>query len=582
MTLLLVVSGCRVGVHSPASGAGATSGNLGLTGVRAPSETAGGTLRLVAGPIASLDPTRSYQYGSWNFMRLYTRQLVTFAPRPGPAGAGVVPDLAASLGRVSNGGRSWTYTLRTGIRFENGQPITAVDVKYGIERAFAAGTLAGGPSWLVQLLDNPKDPFPGPYQDKDLHKGGLAAITTPDARTVVFRLTKPFADFDRVLALPDASPVPAALDTGKDYGAKPVSSGPYRFAGPYHPTITTTTTGTASHGTVVLVRNTQWDRRTDLVRTALPDRIELVVGLTPTERDARLRDGGADLDITGSGLQPDSVASTLRDRDLAARTDNPINSSLRMLALPATVAPMRNPHCRYAVQYAVDKAAIKDGLGGDYGATLATSLWPRTLPGYPASAPFPSGEGNHGDLARARGELAACGHPGGFSTRIATVGSGRSLRIAQEVSTALARVGIEAEVRPFPEEVFLTSGAGAPKAIADGGYGIVVVSWSADFPSLAAFLPPLLDSRNTASLGNTNYAQLSDLGLARLADSAAGEVDPVVAGELWRRVNAVAMQRAGYVPLVEDKVVLLTSARVRNAYVQVVWGNHDLVSVGVA
>lgn len=603
LALLLLLAGCRMELTPPAAGPGER--NLGLTAIRSPATATGGTLRVVAGAIDSFDPSRSYQYGMWNLMRLYTRQLVTFAPKPGAAGEQVVPDLATALGKVSDSGRTWTYTLREGVKFENGQPITSAEVKYGIERAFAAATLPGGPGWLVDLLDDPKDPYPGPYRDKDLHKNGLAAITTPNPTTVVFHLNRPFADFDEVLALPDASPALPKLDTGAAYGAKPVSSGPYRFASAYRapapsatPSPAASSSAAASGGdgvagdgttgdgapaiTVTLVRNPAWDRRTDPVRAALPDRVEVTVGLSPAERDARLLDGRADIDITGSGLQPESVARVLRERDLAERSDNPVTSSVRLLALPQTVAPMNNAHCRAAVQYAVDKAAIKDGLGGDYGAALATSIWPRTVPGYPATDPYPSGSGNHGDLARARAELKACGHADGFRTRIATANSGRSMRIAQEVSGALARVGIITEIRPFPEALFLTSGAGAPKAITDGGYGIVVVNWSADFPSPAAFLPPLLDGRNDATLGNTNYAQITDMGVARLCDAAEAETDHAGAADLWRQVTAVAMDQAGYVPVVEDKVFLFAGARLHNVYVQGVWGNYDLVSVGVA
>jgi peptide/nickel transport system substrate-binding protein len=567
--LAVVLVGCQAGMTFTATRL-PVGFNLGLTAVRDPSHAAGGTLRLVTGQVDSLDPTRSYQYGLWDLMRLYSRQLVTYQAAPGPAGTTLVPDLATTLGRTTNGGRTWTYTLKPGVRFESGAPVTAADVKYGIERQFAANALAGGPTWLVQLLDNPKDPYPGPYQDTDLYRGGLPAIQTPDPTTVVFHLSRPFNALDQLLAMPSASPVPRAQDTGRDYGARPVSSGPYRFAGSY-----------PGSGTVVLVRNPAWSRQTDRTRTALPDRVELATGLSPAERDARLLAGTADADVTGAGLQPGSIRRVLADPALAARADNPVNGNLRLVALPDTVPPLDNVHCRRAVQYAVDKAAVKSGLGGDYGASLATTLWPRSMPGYPAAAPYPGGPGNGGDLPRARAELRACGRPGGFATRIATVGSGRGLRAAEEVQRAVARVGIQAELRPFPEQVFLSSGAGSPTAVRNGGYGLVVVNWVADFPSPAAFYPPLLDGRRSRSQGNTDYAQLTERALAGLTDRAAGTLDPVVAATLWRRIDALAMQQAGYLPLVEDKAVLLTSPRLHNGYLHPVWRNVDLATVSV-
>jgi peptide/nickel transport system substrate-binding protein len=571
LSAVALLAGCQAVAGRQDVGARPAGFNLGLTAVRDPSDTPGGTLRVVSGPVDTYDPTRSYQLGIWDLMRLYTRQLVTYPAGPGAAGARVVPDLATSLGRTTDGGRTWTYTLKAGVRFENGRPITAADVKYGIERSFATSVLVGGPTWLVQLLDDPRSPYPGPYQDIDLYRSGLPSVRTPDARTLVFRLNRPFADFDRVLALPAATPVPKAQDTRSGYGARPVSSGPYRFAA----------AATAPAGRVVLVRNPAWDRRTDTVRTALPDRIELAAGLDPAQRDARLADGRADVDVTGSGLQPEAAARALADPAVAGRVDNPANGDVRMIAMPVSVPPLNNVHCRRAVQYAADKAAVKQVLGGDYGAALATTLWPRDLLGYPAAAPYQAGADNHGDLDRARAELAACGRPDGFTTRIATVNAGRGLLVAQAMQDALARVGITAQLRPFPDEVYLSAGAGSPKAVRDGGLGLAVVNWVADFPSPVAFYPPLLDGRNARTLGNTDYAQLAEPGLTGLCDAATATLDPTASIHRWRQVDVSAMRLAAYLPLAEDKAVLLTGSRVHNAYVHLAWRNYDLAALGV-
>ena len=570
--LLPGLGGCQHRAEDkPAAGDRAPGFDLGVSRPRDPSAKLGGTLRLVSGNVDSFDPTRSYQLGMWDVMRLYTRQLVTWPAAPGAAGTRTVPDLATAPGVVSDGGRTWTYTLKAGVRFETGQPITAADVKYGIERSFATNVLVGGPSWLVQLLDNPRLPYPGPYQDTDLYKNGLPSVLTPNPRTIVFHLNRPFGDFDKVLAMPAASPVPKARDTRNEYGDRPVSSGPYRFGG----------RASAPAGKLVLIRNPNWTRATDTVRTALPDKVELVAGLSAADRDAQVLSGQADLDVTGAGLQPDSAARALSDPSLAGRVDNPSNGDLHLVAMPVTVPPLNNVHCRRAIQYAVDKAAVKTALGGDFAASLATTMWPRELPGYPASAQYPAGADNTGDLDRARAELKACGKPTGFATRIATVDAGRGYVVAQQVSTALARVGIKAQVRPFPEEVFVQAAAGAPKAITDGGYGLVSVSWVTDFPSPVAFYPPLVDGRNRRTVGNTDFAQLSDVPLQDRCDQAAALLDPSAATAGWRAVDAAAMNLAAYLPVVEDKAVLLTSARVRNAYVHLAWRNYDLAALGV-
>ena len=86
---------------------------------------------MVAPVVDSLDPQRSYDPGVWNLMRLYTRTLVTYSSEPGRTDE-LVPDLATDLGTPSEDGLSRTFTLREGVRFENGRAITSRDVKYGI------------------------------------------------------------------------------------------------------------------------------------------------------------------------------------------------------------------------------------------------------------------------------------------------------------------------------------------------------------------------------------------------------------------------------------------------------------------
>ena len=87
------------------------SADAGVTGIRAPSERTGGTLRVVSAEIDSLDPQRSYLPGMWNLMRLYTRTLVTYSTEAGHTDE-LVPDLATDLGTPSEDGLSWTFTLR--------------------------------------------------------------------------------------------------------------------------------------------------------------------------------------------------------------------------------------------------------------------------------------------------------------------------------------------------------------------------------------------------------------------------------------------------------------------------------------
>jgi peptide/nickel transport system substrate-binding protein len=534
--------------------------DAGVTGVRAPSTRTGETLRVVSAEIDSLDPQRSYLPGVWNLMRLYTRTLVTYSSEPGRTDT-LVPDLATDLGTPSEDGLSWTFTLRDGVRFENGRPITSRDLKYGIERSFASDVIVGGPTYVVDLLDDPGNPYAGPYQDESPDKLGLAAVETPDDRTITFRLRAPQPDFPFVMALPSSSPVPVEADTGAEYGRKPVSSGPY--------VITSVDPATG----ILLERNPQWNPATDGVRAALPDRVVVRTGLTGVERDQALLAGSADVDATGTGVQPATTARLALDEEhpVRDRVDDTTTGALRLLALPTDVAPMDNPDCRAAVAAAVDRTAVQKQLGGPVNAVRRSELWPRGLDGGPKdSDPRP-------DLAAARAALEACGQPDGFSTVLAVADTPTSVDVAEEIAGQLAEVGIQVEVRPLSANTFYATDVGDPDSVTASGFGLILATWTADFSTPGSFLTPLVDGRSIRDVGNTNYARLNDAGVNGLVDTARGAADPAA----WREVEAAVKATSAYVPLAETRVQLVAGQRLRNGVVMQPYSGYDLATAGV-
>jgi peptide/nickel transport system substrate-binding protein len=193
----------------------------------------------------------------------------------------------------------------------------------------------------------------------------------------------------------------------------------------------------ADNGTITFVRNRYWSKATDPVRTALPDKVVLQTDIVPAERDRRVLAGAADADVSGSGLQQDAATKVLADPALTARTDDPSTGTVRFVAMPSAVGALGDVHCRRAVQYALDKAAVKDALGGPYAASLATTCGrgccPATRPPRPtrwasatgATSPRPARAG-------------LCGKPGGFTTTLGTVNDGRGKVAADVVIRSLA------------------------------------------------------------------------------------------------------------------------------------------------
>jgi peptide/nickel transport system substrate-binding protein len=541
--------------------------NAAVTGVANPSPHRGGTLRLASSAdVDSLDPARTYYVWSWLLQRALHRTVMAFRPAPGGAGREVVPDLAVAPGTSSDGGLTWTYRLRPGVRFEDGTPVRAADVKYAVERVFAQHLLPGGPIQLVQLLD--AEGYRGPYGDPG---SPVPAVAAPDEQTLVFRLRRPFADFDYLMALPNTAPVPRSRDTGEHYQHHPVATGPYRIAG-YRP-----------GRWLDVVRNPAWEPATDPVRSALPDRITVRIGLDVDERDRRLIDGEFDLDVEGRGVQPAAQRRILADPELRRRADNPLTGFLHYLSIQPAVPPFDNVHARRAVHYAADRVTLQFARGGRVtGGEIATSLIPPTLPAYQDLDRYPAGPDQRGDLDQARRELAAAGLPDGFDTVIATQ-RGKFHQVAVAVREAVARVGIRAEVVDLDVASYYRTGVGHPETVRRDGLGLVVTDWGADFPTEYGFLGPLVDGRQIKpGGGNFNIAELDDPVVNRLVDRALSTGDPGQRRELWRKVQRLVLEHAVILPVVFDRTLHYRGPRATNVYVQSAFGLYDLQAVGVA
>lgn len=535
-------------------------------GVVSPTDTLGGTLKLVrTDDFDSLDPGNTYYAYTWNFLRLIGRTLVTFDTAPGKAGQQLVPDLAESLGVPSDGGRTWTYRLRSGLRFEDGSPVTSSDIKYAIARSnYGTDVLGAGPTYFRHLLGTE---YGGPWREPDVE--GPLTLETPDERTLVFRLSKPFAGFDLLATMPSTTPVPRHLDTGAEYRLRPVSTGPYRVA-------------SYERGELaVLERNPHWDPESDPVRKQRCERIEVHLGVEPHEVDRMLISGEAHIDLAGFGVQPAAQERILADPALRANADNPLTGFTWIYCLSSRIAPFDNVHCRRAVQFATDKAAMQAAYGGSVGGDIATTILPPTIDGYENFDRYPVGQDGTGDLEAARAELAAAGLPDGFSTKIAARKDRlKEYRAAQALAAGLARVGIEAEVLDFPSGDYFDLYGGSPEYLREHGIGIIMFGWGADFPDGYGFLQQIVDGRAIKERGNQNMGELDDPEINELLDRGAVCDDPAERAEIWHRIDRLTMEHAVIVPYLYPRSLLYRHPQARNVYVTGSFGMYDYAALG--
>ena len=138
-------------------------------------------------------------------------------------------------------------------------------------------------------------------------------------------------------------------------------------------------------------------------------------------------------------------------------------------------------------------------------------------------------------------------------------------------------MGIKAEVKPLAAGTFYATYVGSPNNVAASGYGVVLATWTADFPTPGSFLTPLVDGRSIRNVGNTNYARLNDPAVNTLIDQAraSGHVDA------WRQVAGTVDKAAVYVPLGETRIQLLAGQRLHNGVVVQPYSGYDVATAGV-
>ncbi|WP_371662730.1 ABC transporter substrate-binding protein [Streptomyces sp. NBC_00280] len=563
----LLLAGCsKADDGKTDDGTKAAGANAATTSVVNASDKKGGTVTYELSDVPdSFDPGNTYYGYVYNFSRLYARPLMTFKPAPGEKGNELVPDLAESAGVPSDGGKTWTYKIRSGLTYQDGTAITSKDVKYAVERSnFARDVLSLGPNYFQQFLDG-GDKYKGPYKDKSA--GGLASIQTPDDTTIVFKLNRAFQEFDYLVATPQTAPVPQAKDKGIDYVKNIVSSGSYQFQ-------------SYDEGKqAVLVRNPKWDAKTDPLRKQYPDKIVVNLKVNPETIDQDVQAGNA-IDLGGTGVQAATQADVISNADKKASTDNSYGGRLVYLAINTKLKPFDNVDCRKAVQYAIDKVSVQTAEGGPIRGDIATTVLPPDIPGYQKSDVYATKD-NKGDVAKAKDALKACGQ-----TTINTSITARSDRPAEiDAATAiinsLKQAGINASLKQFPSGKYFTDYAGVPKWDAENNVGLMMMQWGADWPAGFGFLQQILNGSAIGASGNTNLSQFDDKSVNDLLDKAIGTEDKTTREGMYAEIDKKTMDAAALVPLTYFKVLLYRPANFTNLVSTAAFsGQYDYLNIG--
>ncbi|MBN9156115.1 MULTISPECIES: ABC transporter substrate-binding protein [unclassified Microbacterium] len=560
VAVALAVTGCAAGSAPSGSASGSSNANNPYAPhvVNEGFSTKGGNVNvLMSSDFQTLDPGNSNYVQTANVGQLYYRTL-TMAKETAGQPPKIVPDLATDLGKVSSDGLTWTYTLKDGLKYEDGSPITSADIKYGIERTFARDVYTQAPQELNAVLD--ADTYKGPYTG-----GDLAAVETPDAKTVIFHLKQPYPDFPSLASRSNSAPVPQAKDTKLDYTNHPISSGPYMIS-------------SYDRGRELkLVRNPNWDAKTDENRTALPDTFSFSLSTAQATISQQLLSDSDPTAITldSNGALQASDAARLTDATIKPRTAAGLLGCTDVLNLNTTT--ITDPDVRHALALAMDRAAIQVQYGGKRFGQLTNSYLNDAQVGWipPTIDLDPNGKPK---LDEAKKLL-----QGKTVPKTLTYGYSNATERFKNLGTVLQQnfkeLGIDLQMVAIPAPNYYTTLAG------DQMPDIARAGWCGGAAS--ASTRTTVDPNLGPSLDGTTY------GFSNISRY----FDPTISGEMyklrdtngsseelnteWTKLYNKAMETYPIVPLFRTYTSSVVGSKIQNAQVGYFFGSIDLSTVGV-
>ncbi|MGI9184512.1 MAG: ABC transporter substrate-binding protein [Solirubrobacteraceae bacterium] len=561
----LVVAGCG---SSSSSGSGSGSSTSSASGAGGGKPVKGGTVTILetAGGIDNLDPGYWYYQTDYaDMLRTTQRTLYSFTS----SGNNPVPDLATALPVISDGGKTLTIHIHSGIHYSpplQSQTVTSSDIKYAIERCFLAGVGNGyAAAYYPKIVGAPTAPT--------TKLANLTGLQTPDPTTLVIKTSVPvgvLADAN-ALSLACTVPVPqsyaAKYDKGSTstYGMHQVFTGPYMIQGAGSGTVPSS--GYSAGRLLDLVRNPSWQASTDPLREANFNQIVFKGGndITVASRQT----------LTGSDMMSGDYAAppvNVLQQGLTSSQKSQFHilpsDGNRYISLNTTVAPLNNVNVRKAIAAVIDRNALRLTRGGPTLGTVANHFIPPGLPGF-AQAGGVAGPGYdfyanpNGNLALAEKYMKAAGYPSGKYTGppLLTIADNQApaSNTAQAVQSQLAQLGFKLNFREVPHATVLSKFCLVPKA------KVAIcptLGWGKDFNDSQSMIDPVFNGKNIVPTGNTNTAQANDPALNAQMNAAEQIIDPTQRAAAWGKLDKEITSQVYVVPWLWDNEVSFASKNV--------------------
>ncbi|GGW84897.1 ABC transporter substrate-binding protein [Streptomyces noursei] len=449
-----------------------------------------------------LDPAQQYVSDVGDLAKLIFRGLTTYT-QDDKGNKTLVGDLATDAGKMSDGGKTWTYTLKDGIKFEDGKPITSKDIRHSIERMYAP-FITEGPTYIQQWLSGDGTTYrkalpDGPYKGDHLPK---SVLDTPDDKTVVFHFKVPQTQLPYALAMAGYSVVPdSAKDTKDSYDVAPVTSGPYKIA------------SFKSGKSMALVKNPSWDPKTDPARHQYVDGYNISFNHQFSDSTKRLMaDKGEDQTAISftNAVEPTLTKQVLSDPSASKRLVQGYQPYVWQLNM--NMDRIKDKRIRDAITYAMPSQQVVRIEGGSYGGEVAGGLLSPTVAGYEKGYdPYGKLKKPNGDPEKAKQLLKEAGKVG-----MKLVYAYANTEIRQKESVAIADGLTKAGFDVQKKEVDSSSWYQQMGKV-DNGFDVYLTGWGQDWPDASTVIPPSYDGRIIAD-GASNYSHVRDPKISQEID----------------------------------------------------------------
>jgi len=498
------------------------------------------TVQMVMGTAPqSLDPGLDYTTQGSEVNWLVYTGLTTYKHASLAAGGNLIPGLGTALPTISNGGKTYTVTLRKGLKFSNGKPVLASDFLYTVERAIKI-PWGGSGSFITPVIVGATAFSTGKSKT-------ISGITTDNATgKIVIHLTAPYGPFDNVLAFPSLGIIPSGTPMTAQPTNPPPGVGPYKVE------------NIVANQSFSVVKNPLWAAMAVPGIPAGHDNIDIKISSNISSNALSVLNNSVDV-FDWADTIPGSLLTQIQSQAKGRYTQVNLGGSTYYVFLNATEKPFNNQLAREAVVTGLNE----DEMSRIGSGTLAPACFflPPAVPGHPTGT-CPYGTPGVGNLAKAKALVKQSGMAGQAVTVWSETRAPRQQWMTY-YTQFLNSIGFKATQKVIADATYFTTIGESKTLHPQTGFA----DWNQDFPNPVDFYGVLLDGKAILPTDNENFGQTNDpyinSQVAKLGATPTTQLGSVV--KQWQALDEYVAKKAYVAVFGYQKFPFFTSDRMNYA-----------------